>query len=37
MADIRTTKIEAARRQIDAAIRILFSGEDDCKRPTVPY
>lgn len=28
MADIRVTKIEAARRQIDTAIRQLFSGED---------
>ena len=28
MAKIRVTKVEAARRQIDTAIRMLFSNED---------
>jgi len=28
MTEMRVTKIEAARRQIDAAIRLLFSEED---------
>ena len=28
MAEIKTTKLDAARRQIETAIRMLFSGED---------
>ena len=28
MGEIRTSKLAAARRQLDAAIRMLFSGED---------
>lgn len=35
MADVFVTKAEAARRQLDAAIRILFTGEDPLAIHTV--